>query len=113
MTMPNDSRPHSSESARRAALHRVIGALQKQLQAIGCAHFSTCAPRGYCTQCMSYGAIMAAVIRCVNCDRDLCVIHWHRRYFEVSADEKRYYRLRSKIIRLQSELDQAPLFPGA
>jgi hypothetical protein len=96
----------------RAVLHRVIGALEKQLEAIGCKHEHH-DPRPEqthpqrCHQCAAHGFTW-----CFTCQHWFCGYHIASRGFEDAKEERRYYRLRSKIVRLKRELVQGQLFPG-
>jgi hypothetical protein len=113
MTMPHDSRPQSPESARRAALHRVIGALNTQLEKLACSHQHTVRQSKLCDFCLAERARIAGVVRCVDCGRSLCEPHATMPAVYRKEDTDKYYRLRSKIRRLELDLTQGSLFHDA
>jgi hypothetical protein len=96
----------------RAVLHRVIGALEKQLDAIGCTHKHHELRPGHrhslrCHRCRAPGFTW-----CFDCQHWFCGFHIAIRGFADAKEERRYYRLLSKIVRLNRELVQGQLFPG-
>jgi formylmethanofuran dehydrogenase subunit E len=113
MTMPHDSRPQSPESARRAALHRVIGALNTQLEKLACSHQHTIYTSKLCELCLIQRARISGVVRCVDCGRPLCEAHARMPAIYRKEDTDKYYRLRSKISRLERDLTQGSLFHDA
>ena len=99
-----------AERERRASLHRQIGALEKALDAIGCAHRSHQKTRKRCVLCAHVGAEIIGAGLCLACERVLCVAHLAERTFADETERAKYFRLRSKLRRLQDDLAQGRLF---
>jgi hypothetical protein len=107
--MPERLTTPETERARRAGEHKVIGALERELDAIGHRHTVGEYRPGYCTNCPQNRIAAIPVTQCETCGRALCGLHVRERQFTDDKERARYFRLRSKIRRLQADLAQGRL----